>query len=141
MKKVFCVSEKKEQIIIIACANALGKCLLPMVIFEKKYLNHQWTFGEVLDTYYGMSDKSWTLRHWLKNHFLRYAVPGRPILLEGHSSHYEQEVLSSPMKKIYSYCVYHLIQYRILDHFTEQCLDHYNIIGQVSVINNNSAIL
>ena len=66
-----------------------------MLIFEGKYLNHQWTLGEVPGTYYGMSDKGWTdqelFRHWLKNHFVRYAVPGRPILLlvDGHSSHYE----------------------------------------------------
>ena len=96
MKKVrYRVSGKKEQITIIACANALGQCLPPMVIFEGKYLNHQWTLGEVPGTYYGMSDKGWTdqelFRHWLKNHFVRYAVPGRPILLllDGHSSHYE----------------------------------------------------
>ncbi len=42
-----------------------------------------------------MSGKGWTdqelFRHWLKDHFVRYAVPGRPLLLilDGHSSHYE----------------------------------------------------
>ena len=45
--------------------------------------------------YYGMSGKGWTdqelFMHWLKDHFLKYAVPGRPLLLllDGHSSHYE----------------------------------------------------
>ena len=42
-----------------------------------------------------MSGKGWTdqelFRHWLKDHFLKYAVPSRPLLLlmDGHSSHYE----------------------------------------------------
>ena len=46
-------------------------------------------------TYYGMSDKGWTdqelFKHWLKDPFLQYTVPNRPllILLDGHSSHYE----------------------------------------------------
>ena len=55
--------------------------------------NLQSTVGE--GTYYGMSDKGWTdqelLKHWLKDHFLQYAVPNRPllILLYRHRSHYE----------------------------------------------------
>ena len=42
-----------------------------------------------------MSDKGWTdqelFKHWLKDHFLKYTVSGRPLLLllDGHSSHYE----------------------------------------------------
>ena len=108
---------KKEQISVIACANAVGQSIPPMVIFEGKYLNLQWTVGEVpgtcscmlfnlyevqdliqflhTGTYYGMSDKGWTdqelFKHWLMDHFLKYAVPSRPllVLLDGHSSHYE----------------------------------------------------
>ena len=89
------VSGRKEQITVIGCGNAVGQSIPPMVIFEGKYLNHQWTVGEVSGTYYGMSGKGWTdqelFMHWLKEHFLKYAVPGRPLLLllDGHSSHYE----------------------------------------------------
>lgn len=42
-----------------------------------------------------MSGKGWTdqelFRHWLKDHFICYAVPGHPLLLilDGHSSHHE----------------------------------------------------
>ena len=95
-KKVrYRVSGKKDQITVLGCVNAVGQFIPPMVIFEGKYLNHQWTEGEVPGTYYGMSGKGWTdqelFRHWLQNHFLKYAVPGRPLLLllDGHSSHYE----------------------------------------------------
>ena len=41
---------KKEQITVIACANAVGQSIPPMVIFEGKYLNLQWTVGEVPGT-------------------------------------------------------------------------------------------
>ena len=60
-KKVcYRTSGKKEQITIIACGNAAGQAIPPMVIFEGKYLNHEWTIGEVPSTIYGMSDKGWT---------------------------------------------------------------------------------
>jgi len=57
-------------------------------------LLYLWTVGEVTGTIYGMSEKGWTdqelFLHWLK-HFLKYANPGRPLLLllDGHSSHFE----------------------------------------------------
>ena len=77
---------------VICFGNAVGQSIPPMVIFEGKYLNLQRTEGEVPGMYYGMSNKGWTdqelFMHWLKDHFLKYAVPGRP-LLHGHSSHYE----------------------------------------------------
>ena len=73
---------KKEQITVICCGNAVGQSIPPMVVFEGKYLNHQWTEGKMSGThiYYGMSNKGWTdqelFMHWLKDHFLKYAVPG-----------------------------------------------------------------
>ena len=87
-------SGKKEQITVIGCGNAAGQSIPPMVIFEGKYLNHEWTVGEIPGTLYGMSGKGWTdqelFLHWLR-HFLKYANPGRPLLLllDGHSSHFE----------------------------------------------------
>ena len=80
---------------VLGCANAVGQAIPPMVIFDGKYLNYQWTLGEVPGTYYGMSGKGWTdqelFRHWLKDHFLKYAVAQRPLflLMDGHSSHYD----------------------------------------------------
>ena len=99
-KKVrYRVSGKKDQITVVGCANATGQAIPPMVIFEGKYLNHQWTTGEVPSTYYGMSEKGWTdqelFRHWLKDHFLKHAVAARRLLLllDGHSSHYEPQTI------------------------------------------------
>ena len=75
---------KKEQISVIGYPNAVGQSIPLMVIFEGKYLNLQWTVGEVPGAYYGMGDKGWTdqelFKHWLKDHFLQYAVPNRPLL-------------------------------------------------------------
>ena len=45
-KKVHCrTSGNKMQITIIACANAAGSVIPPMVIFEGKKLNPEWTKG------------------------------------------------------------------------------------------------
>lgn len=86
------VSGKKEQITVLGCANAIGQSIPPMVIFEGKYLNHEWTKGEVPGTYYGMSGKGWTDQelfcHWLKDHFLKKRS-SLLLLLDGHSSHFE----------------------------------------------------
>lgn len=49
------------------------------------YSNIKWTEGEVPGTTYGLSKKGWIdtelLYHWLQKHFLKYAVPARPLLL------------------------------------------------------------
>ena len=95
----------KDQITVIGCANAAGQSVPPMVIFEGKYLNHEWTVGEVPGTFYGMSGKGWTdqelFKHWLKDHFLNHCVASRPILLllDGHSSHYEPESVEFAKKE------------------------------------------
>ena len=62
--------------------------LPPFVIFDTKGLNLEWTKGEVVGTTYGFSAKGWVelFKGWLVNHFLKYAVGGRPLLLmlDGH---------------------------------------------------------
>ena len=47
-KKVrYRASGKKGQVTIVACANAAGQAIPPMVIFDAKKLNHAWTANEV----------------------------------------------------------------------------------------------
>lgn len=48
-------SGKKEQISVIDCANTVGQSIPPMVIFEGKYLNLQWTVGDVPGMYYNVT--------------------------------------------------------------------------------------
>ena len=51
MKKVHGrASGNKSQITILACANAAGTSLPPMVIFKGERFNHNWTIGEVPNT-------------------------------------------------------------------------------------------
>ena len=99
-KKVHCrTSGNKAQITILACGNAAGYVIPPMVIFEGKRLNPEWTKGEVPNTLYGMSEKGWTdmelFHYWMTNLFIPNIPPARPVLLllDGHSSHYEPDTI------------------------------------------------
>ena len=99
-RKVHCrTSGNKMQITILACANAAGTVIPPMVVFQGKRLNPEWTKGEVPCTLYGMSDKGWTdmelFSYWLEDLFIPSIPPARPVLLllDGHSSHYDPETI------------------------------------------------
>ena len=99
------VSGKKEQITVLACGNAVGQAIPSMVIIEGKNFNHDWTLGEVPGTFYGMSNKGWTdqelFKHWLKDHFLKYSVGARPLLIYsmGTAHIMNPKVRSSPEMK------------------------------------------
>ena len=84
-------SGDKAQITVLACVNAIGNSLPPMVIFDRQ------TFlatGEIPGTIYGFSQSGWIdqdlFDKWFEKHFLLYAPAARPLLLliDGHSSHY-----------------------------------------------------
>ena len=105
-KKVHCqTSGNKAQITVLACGNAAGCMIPPMVIFEGKRLNPEWTKGEVPDTLYGMSDKGWTdmelFSYWMSDLFIAHIPPAHPIilLLDGYSSHYEPGTISLAAKQ------------------------------------------
>ena len=92
-------SGDKSQITILACGSAAGYTIPPMVIFDRKSLKPEMTVGEVPGTFYGLSESGWMdselFEEWFKNHFLLHIPPVRPILLllDGHSSHYQPELL------------------------------------------------
>ena len=89
----------KGQITIVACANAAGHAIPPMVIFNVFKLNSTWTKGEVVGTKYGLSANGWIntdlFGAWLIEHFIPNAVSSRPLflLLDGHSTHYQPQVI------------------------------------------------
>ncbi len=89
----------KSQVTVVACVNASGQYIPPMVIFARKTMNPELAVGEVPGTVYGMSAKGWMTSiifdKWFKRHFLRYASAVRPIILlmDGHSSHYSPETI------------------------------------------------
>ena len=92
-------SGNKAQITILACANAVGTMIPPMVIFKGERLNYEWTRGEVPDTKYAMSPQGWTdhelFFEWLSKQFTKSIPPSRPVLLllDGHSSHFTLEAI------------------------------------------------
>ena len=96
---------KKGQVTVVACGNASGQVLPPMLIFDAKKLCHGWTREEVPGTSYGLSDKGWIttelFESWLYEHFLKHAVPARPLLLllDGHSTHYQPQLIRMAREK------------------------------------------
>ena len=89
----------KTQISILACGNAFGEVIPPMVIFSGKRFNFELSKGEVPGTIYGMSDSGWMdtelFYTWFANQFLKYASKERPLLLllDGHSSHFTLQLV------------------------------------------------
>jgi hypothetical protein len=46
---------------VLAFVNAAGQSIPPMVSFDCKGLNQDWTVGEVPGTIYSLSDKGWMM--------------------------------------------------------------------------------
>ena len=87
-------SNEKSQITVLACCNAGGYAIPPLVIFDRKSLKPEMALGEVPGTMYALSDSGWMdaeiFESWFASHFLAYVPPSRPLLLlmDGHSSHF-----------------------------------------------------
>ena len=67
---------RKGQVTIVACGNAAGQALSPMIIYDAKNLNHAWTSNEVPGTTYGLSDNGWITTElfegWMIEHFVYF---------------------------------------------------------------------
>ena len=87
-------SGNKAQVTVLACVNAAGATIPPMVIYDRKTLKQELYKGEIDETIYGLTDNGWSNSEmfdtWFNKHFLRYIPAVRPVLLmlDGHSSHY-----------------------------------------------------
>ena len=90
---------RKGQITVVACGNAAGQVIPPLIIFDAKNIRQAWMKNEVPGTMYGSSDKGWIntdlFESWFYEHFLPNAIDDRPLLLllDGHSSHYQPDIL------------------------------------------------
>ena len=90
----------KTQITAVACSNAAGYTIPPMVIFKGQKFNHEWSAGEVLGTLYGMSESGWIDQElfslWFEKLFIPNIPPQRPVMLmlDGHKSRYTPEAIS-----------------------------------------------
>ena len=78
-----------------------------MVIFDAAKLNPTWTKSEVCGTKYGVNPNGWIntdlFEWWFIEHFIEHAVSARPLflLLDGHSTHYQPQVIRSAMEHDY----------------------------------------
>lgn len=90
---------------MLACVNAAGSSVPPMVIFDRKVLKPELTLGEVPGTLYGLTLNGWSnaemFELWFHNHFLRYIPAVQPVilLLDGHSSHYNPATIKMAAKE------------------------------------------
>ena len=81
-----------------------GQVLPPLVIYDAKKVRAAWTRHEVPGTKYGTSDKGWIstelFESWFFELFVPNAVAARPflLLLDGHSTHYQLEVIKLAIK-------------------------------------------
>ncbi|KAF3978760.1 MAG: hypothetical protein HFP77_00250, partial [Methylococcales symbiont of Iophon sp. n. MRB-2018] len=105
-------SGNKKQITVLACGNASGFVIPPLVIFARKALNPKLTVGEVPGTMYGLSDSGWMnsdiFDNWFTHHFLIHAPSSRPLLLilDGHSSHYSPQFITrAAHEKVIVFCL------------------------------------
>jgi len=88
-------SDSKSRVTVLACVNAAGYAIPPLVVYARANLTKPLYKGEIPGTMYALSPGSgWmdgiTFYEWFEHHFLEYAPSGRPLLLllDGHSSHY-----------------------------------------------------
>ena len=116
----YVTSDIKAQVTMLACVNAVGDCIPPFVIFDRKKLNPAYTVGEVPNTHYGLSPKGWIdealFQDWFTQHFLCYTPVHRPLLLlmDGHSSHVSPEMIRIAAEE-------KVILYVLPPHTTQKC--------------------
>ena len=99
-KHVSCMrTGDKSQITVIACCNAAGYAIPPTVVFDRKQIRQELTYGEIPGTTYAGTGNGWVnaeiFDSWFSKHFLAHAPSSRPLLLQldGHSSHFEPGAL------------------------------------------------
>ena len=78
-------SGRKGQITIVACANAAGQAIPPMVIFNASKLNPAWTKGEILGTQYGLSANGWINSDLFEAWFIEHFKPNLCLLAHSFS--------------------------------------------------------
>ena len=54
-------SVDKTHITVVGCCNALGSVIPPLVIFDRKFLKPEYTYGEVPGTAYALSENGWII--------------------------------------------------------------------------------
>lgn len=96
----------RENTSVLACVNAAGRKLPPLIIFRAKNLWDQWIprNDEYPNTGYVASPKGWMtaeiFENWFEMRFLSEIGPDRPVLLifDGHTSHVSPKLVECAIK-------------------------------------------
>lgn len=78
--------------------NPISQAIPPFIIYKAKTLNPAWMKNGLPGSSYACSDDGWIdtdlFERWLKDHFLKYAVSRRPLLLilYGHKTDYQPSI-------------------------------------------------
>ena len=81
---------------------SVGGYVIPsFAIFDRKTLKPEMVTGQVPGTMYDLSSNEWMdtelFEQWFSHHFLAYAPP--TLLLDGHSTHYQPNVIRTAAKE------------------------------------------
>lgn len=96
--------EQREWVSVIECISAIGKALVPLVIFKGKSVQQQWFLPhKTPDWYYTSSDNAYTTNdlglQWLREIFIPQTTTDlnkreyRLLILDGHRSHCTTEFM------------------------------------------------
>lgn len=89
--------EHAENVTIVACANALGHAIPPMVLFKGQRVNPDWKVNLPPNSEVRMTAKGSMTTHifidWI-NHLGKYKAPGKALLIfDGASSHLDANIV------------------------------------------------
>lgn len=102
----YTASTGRDNTTVLACVNAAGDKLPPLVIFKAKNMWNSWIpeHGDFPGTSYVAANKGWMTGEIFLNWFKRSFVPGigqeRPVLLiyDGHCSHITPELITTAIE-------------------------------------------
>lgn len=94
----------RDRVSVLTCFNASGEDVPPFIIFGNRFPGGPYTKEGPANALYGTSPSGYIdnelFRGWFVNHFIRYAVKTRPLLLvfDAHKSHLDPEVIEAARK-------------------------------------------
>lgn len=110
-RRVHLVAEEHgENATIVACINAVGNAVPPMILYKGKRMKPEWTYNLPAGSVCRMTDRgsmtTAVFRDWLA-HFASFKTPGRCLLIfDGAKSHLDYSVVEEAEKyDITLYCL------------------------------------
>ncbi|XP_030764873.1 uncharacterized protein LOC115889097 [Sitophilus oryzae] len=105
-KRVHMIAEEHaENVTIVACGNALGQAILPMILMKGIRKKIEWSLhlppGSVIEMTAKGSMTTETFVKWI-DHFSKFKPTGKVLLIfDGASSHLDQTIVDASEKRYY----------------------------------------